>query len=337
MASVRVTRGDGLAIVQDCVVPASRSVSAGTRSVAYDLDIRELVVGRAENLRRVLEEGIPQLIRVLPRASLERFRSRAPGAFDHRMDVIAAYVGSEIRFEARVRTEFSWQLPEETLALRMGDVCERASLMAALARAAGISSYCLRVVIGSLRIAGPEPGEHPHVWLEYKTERGRWIVVEPFDPLGETNATAEKPVHPPEGIAITYVPQFVFNEAHVWTLEPLEDAPPFAEALAARARTRVFTPAFLGAMHRDRVTEALAFLRGTADAWVIDPIGRYYKSAGDTPNVARLLARFRQDCDLDGFARAMHGIDDLARIRTAFQEGWAALATTKVIAPSLTS
>lgn len=336
MASVRVTRGDGLVIVQECVVPASRSVSAGARSVAYDLDIRELSVGRAENLRRILEEGIPQLIRVLPRASLERFHARTPGAYDHRMDVIAAYVGSEIRFEARVRTEFSWQLPEETLALRTGDSCERASLMAALARAAGISSYCLRVAIGSLRIEGAEPGEHPHVWLEYKTERGRWIVVEPFDPLGETNATAEKPVHPPEG-AITYVPQFFFNEAHVWTLEPLDDAPPFADALAKRVRTRVITPAFLGAMHRDRVTEALAFLRGTADAWVIDPIGRYYKAAGDAPNVPRLLSRFRQDCDLDAFARAMHGIDDHARVRTAFQEGWAALATTKVIAPSLTS
>lgn len=337
MGSVRVTRGDGLVIVQDCVVPASRSVSAGSRSVTYDLDIRELAIGRAENLRRVIDEGIPQLIRVLPRASVVRFRSRGPGAFDHRMDVIAAYVGSEIRFEARARSAFSWQLPEETLALRTGDSCERASLMAAMARAAGISSYCLRVAIGTLRLAGPEPGDHPHVWLEYRTERGRWTIVEPLDPLGEMNAAADKPVHPPKGEAIAYVPQFFFNEAHVWTLEPLEDAPSLAETLARRVRTRVITPAFLGAMHRDRVTEALAFLRGTSDAWVIDPIGRYYKAAGDTPNVARLLARFRQDCDLDAFARAMHGIDDLARVRTAFQEGWAALATTKVIAPCLTS
>jgi len=330
-------------VVHDCMVPLSRAASAGDRRVGYDLDIREVVVGRAENMRRVLAEGVPQLVRVLPGASLERFHSRAPGSFDHRIDVLAAFVGSEIRFEPRDRAGDGWQLPEETLALRTGDCEDRAILLCALAIASGVSPYNLRVAIGKVRVhSAGDATDHHHVWLKYKNERGCWTIVEPFDPVGEMNAAPDKPVLPPEDVSIAYLPRFVFNDAHVWTLRGPEERPRLSDELAERAGARMLTPAFLGAVHRDVITEALAFLRGSPEAWVIDPIGRYFKAilrgrVADWPSrIALHLSPFKQACDLDAFARVAHAFAERSaarpdarrhaelvdEIRASFQSAW---------------
>ncbi|MBI2391742.1 MAG: hypothetical protein HYV09_19285 [Deltaproteobacteria bacterium] len=334
-------------IVHRCIVPSSRSVAAGSRRVDYDVDVREfLVTERNEIMRRVLREKLPAFVERLPGASLERFWSRDPGSFDHRIDVLAAFVGSHVAYE-KGPGEDPWLFPDETIALGVGDCEDRALLLASLALAAGVSGYNLRVVVGKVRSTIAEPGkpasiqERDHVWVVYKTEPGSWTVVEPFNPMGEIEAKKDKPAEPPPHTSIEYIPYFVFNDSHLWAIEhPLVPTVDFADHLALRKQWTKFSPKFLGEVHRDIITQALAHLRGSPDAWVLDALNRYFKPAfagigpivdavdRDYGNydpvdhfdngyidegwrvVGQRLARFNESKDLDAFARAAHGIAD---------------------------
>ena len=47
--------------------------------------------------------------------------------------------------------------------------------------AAGVSSYCIRVALGSLLIHVPrgKPRKHDHYWVMYQNESGVWEILEP--------------------------------------------------------------------------------------------------------------------------------------------------------------
>src|SRR5262245_66505229 len=87
---------DGDRIVHDSIVPSSRPV-VGRRSGGYDIDPREfLVTERNAVMRRTLESDVRAFVRNAPAASWELFTSRAEGSFDHRADMVAAFVSQPI-------------------------------------------------------------------------------------------------------------------------------------------------------------------------------------------------------------------------------------------------
>jgi hypothetical protein len=76
----------------------------------------------------------------------------------------------------------AWLFPDETLAQEYGDCKDLAFLLAAQLLASGISAYCVRVALSSLRFSLPKGRiqEHDHCWVMYQNEGGAWEILEPL-------------------------------------------------------------------------------------------------------------------------------------------------------------
>ena len=107
-----------------------------------------------------------------------------------------------------------WLFPDESLSLALGDCEDSAILLATLLIAAGISRYCVRVVLGNLYDAhGTLLGGH--AWTVYQDEWGIWRLLEATLDHIPSGLPAADALTMPGGRQI-YWPEFCFNDAHLW-------------------------------------------------------------------------------------------------------------------------
>jgi hypothetical protein len=300
---------DGDRIIHRCIVPSSRPVVGSRSTTSYDIDVREfLVTERNEVMRRTLEREVRRFIQEeLEGASWERLTSRAPGSFDHRAEVLAAFVSAKVRYDRKDPRD-PWQFPDETLSLLAGDCEDRAFLLASLLLASGISGYNVRVALGAVRVyEGEQSKDHHHVWVMYKGEDGRWRVLEP---LAETDESREAPAvsGPAASPRAEYRPYYVFNDAHLWEVLDREPKPSF-QAIAETREWSKLDPHFAGLVHRTILNLAL---NDVSPRWVRQSLNR---------NFTAVLGRL--DWTLDKFDQNIHSYDPRHHFDCGLiQEGW---------------
>lgn len=325
---------DGDCIVHECIVPSSRPVAGSRSRKGYDIDVREfLVTARNEVVRRTLHRDLQRYVAGMPGGDWGLFTSRQQGSFDYRVRVIAAFVADTIGY--RKKANDPWLFPDETLAVGAGDCEDRALLLASLLLAAGVSSFNVRVALGKLRADAPAARQpHDHVWVMYKNEHGRWTVVEPVPTDLRTELVQQKPRRGRKPTALEYVPHFLFNDAHLWSVLHKDNDGSFQE-FVAREWSKL-DPWFIGEVHKSIVEEALRdvspeatsrLLRGfrrpvlglfgpivdDIDRRPYDPVEHFDNGyiAEGWQRVRLLLDRFRADnADLPSFALAAHAMAD---------------------------
>lgn len=251
---------DGDYIVHKCIVPSSRPVVGFTRTHHYDIDAREfLVTSRNEVMRRTVDVDIKAFVEQREADGWEWFQSRERGSFDYRASVIKEFVSDHIRYEHTGRRD-PWQFPDETVAVRSGDCEDRALLIASLMIAVGISSYNVRVALGKMRFwdKNGRTSTADHVWVMYKTEVGRWLVIEPSVAKARilrSNAIPKSVISHP--ISAEYIPYYVFNDQHLWQVFNADNLEPCAELDVKKTWSKI-DPSFTGRVHKSILEEALS-------------------------------------------------------------------------------
>jgi hypothetical protein len=199
----------GDVIFRDTRLPNKRFV-IGAPQTPVPTDIREWLTDTED---RVLLNWL-QTVPGLPAGS-------APGAFDRRALLVWDQMARQVRYsfdKDRQGYNDFWLFPDETLSLRVGDCEDSAILLAALLIAAGISPYCVRVVLGSLYDAhGTVLGGH--CWTVYQDEGGVWRLLEATLDAAPPGLPAADGFTVPGGRQI-YWPEFCFNGAHLWWIRP---------------------------------------------------------------------------------------------------------------------
>jgi transglutaminase superfamily protein len=200
---------DGSEILQKNTCLVAARFTPGNAGTPILTDLREWIApGTHEEIRRAVRD-------------LDLHDSRRRGSFDQRAHIIWRWVCREITYVGDLGSQGTrefWQFPSETIALRQGDCEDSAVLLASLLLAAGVSPFCVRVVIGSIKIAGDLI---PHVWTIYKDEKGIWRILEttagdPGAPGSWPKAdSACEPNAPP-----FYQPSICLNQFHVWRIGP---------------------------------------------------------------------------------------------------------------------
>jgi hypothetical protein len=147
-------------------------------------------------------------------------RTRGFGDFDRRAHALWAFVARHVRYDfdkdCRGYEDF-WLFGGETLALAVGDCEDSSLLLAAMMVASGISSYCVRVVLGNL-YEGPR-FLGAHAWVIYQDEFGIWRLLEStLDAVPPSMPPADAFTRPPA--PRTYHPTFCFNGEHLWWIRP---------------------------------------------------------------------------------------------------------------------
>ena len=186
-------------------MPAKRVV-IGSEDTWVSTDLREWISGASnQEIRTTLE-------------SLDLPSGRNKGDFDQRARQIWSYVAQNTMYVedpvAQRKGDF-WQFPEETLALGRGDCEDCAFLLASLLIASGISTFCVRVVLGSVETGDQGPVQH--AWVVYKNESGQWTLLESTaDHAAKDWIDADGACAP--GASPRYRPDLCLNPHHVWTV-----------------------------------------------------------------------------------------------------------------------
>jgi transglutaminase-like putative cysteine protease len=139
------------------------------------------------------------------------------GSFDRRALLVWDYVARHVRYnfdKDRQGYDDFWLFPDETISLAVGDCEDSAILLAAMLLAAGISPYCVRVVLGKLFDAnGVLLGAH--AWTVYQDESGVWRLLEATLDAAPSALPSADALAMPGGRHI-YWPEFCFNDRHLW-------------------------------------------------------------------------------------------------------------------------
>ncbi len=200
---------NGDVIFRDTRLPNKRFV-IGSPNTPVATDIREWL-HYADDL--VLREAL-RAIPGLPDDS-------APGSFDRRAWLVWDFVARHVRYnfdKDRQGYEDFWLFPDETLSLAVGDCEDSAILLGAMLLAAGISAYCVRVVLGKLLDPhGRLLGEH--AWTVYQDESGVWRLLEATLDAVPAGLPAADALALPGG-PHRYWPEFCFNPDHLWWVRP---------------------------------------------------------------------------------------------------------------------
>jgi hypothetical protein len=246
---------DGDYIIHNTVVPSSRPVVGSSGTDYYKIDVREFLITERNALITEELETIKLYVRKELNEPTTRFTSRKPGTFDFRAFVINCYVSEKISYDSS--NGVFWQFPDETLFLKKGDCEDRALLMASLLVASGISSYNVRVALGKVRYKGTRVMEEfDHVWVMYKSEKGKWRLIEPmhlsavnpsFTPTETTESIGE--------ITAEYIPFYLFNDHHLWGVAGNGKVPNFEKEI--KKRWSEFKPEFIGKVHQSILERAL--------------------------------------------------------------------------------
>jgi hypothetical protein len=241
---------DGDKIIYRPVVAHVRAVTQTRKR--YDLDPRELLLNKHNS---VVDRTLADARKALGRSHRYRFESRKPGSFDLQMRILREYIERTVRYTQRGSIGRDWMFPDETLRMGQGDCEDRAILYAALALAAGVSAYNIRVVLGKIRIPGTNTWRD-HVWVNYKTEAGLWQRMELREYNRKTPAVAARP-----GTIsgdLEYVPIYAFNPDHLWYVENKLQEDTFGEYVKNRRFWKDYDPTFGYSTHQGIVQSAIA-------------------------------------------------------------------------------
>ena len=314
----------GNEIVHNTIIPASRTVP-GTKRKFYPIDIREYL---SIDDNAVIRQTVKDIIAGLPAPSQVRFSSGLTGSFDFRADTVVEYVGNNLSYQPTGRDFDEWMFPDETLALKAGDCEDLAFLLAALLEASGISSYCIRVALGSVTRHGHDGKVKAtdHAWVVYLNESGTWEILEPLAIAGKKHkrqrAEPSQPLpHPLD--EIEYTPYFVFNRTHLWRVRGSDNIAKLSlpDYLGSRKFWVGFKPLFAVKVHEGIYDEALqgmppgdlraikrASLIADVNVLAYDPRDHF-----DFAYIAEGWSRVQQRIatgDLQDFAYAMHAVAD---------------------------
>lgn len=195
----------GSRILRKTVIPSKRRVIRN-EDVLIPTDLREWITPEdSQEIREVIEKlNLPS--------------DKVEGTFDDRARSVWKYVIENIRYVSDAtaqRKQDFWQFPAETLALGTGDCEDCSFLLASLLLAAGISSFCVRVVIGVL---SQEDGTSSlHSWPVYRDEDGQWRILEStLSALPDKWPLADDLARP--DTFPQYFPDICLNQHHVWTI-----------------------------------------------------------------------------------------------------------------------
>jgi hypothetical protein len=278
---------DGDVIVHRPIVPSSRPVVGTTSGNEYDIDVREFLV--TENnamIQKTLREDISDYIKTLPGGDLNLFQSKQVHSFDYRAFVISSYVSENIAYKSK-KGEDPWQFPDETLFLKCGDCEDRAFLIASLLIGAGISPYNIRVALGKIKMSkGYTHREFDHMWVMYKNEEGRWMLIEPLKSIlsqkkqkkisAKQNRLELKNLVLQESPATAeYYPAFLFNDRHLWAVTDYKQRKSFDDLLSLRKKWKKFNPKFAGEVHQNILHAALAGV----DQRILNALDQYFSPA----------------------------------------------------------
>jgi hypothetical protein len=276
---------DGDVIIHNPIVPSSRPAVGEASGDDYDIDVREFLVTEKNALiQRVLKKEIERFIRLDLKGKPAFFRSKSERSFDYRAHVILAWVSEKIAYLDK-EVKDSWQFPDETIHLKNGDCDDRALLLASLLISSGISPFNVRVALGQVEISGNgETKKFGHMWVMYKSESGKWILLEPLvssNPEMDQKTLASLPASedcfgsPDVEITTEYVPHYLFNDCHLWgVLNPGQEQN-FQKELKRRKTWSKFNPKFAGEVHRGILRMALK----DAPAEVLKAAERHFSRA----------------------------------------------------------
>ena len=315
-------------IIHSPIIRASRLIPG--KKKRYDIDIREFLT-TTDNA--VVGQTLGKLIDSLSVQQQALFRSSARGSFDFRADKLAQFVGT-LRYVGSAnktgRFPDAWLFPDETLAQRCGDCEDLAFVLAALLMASGISSYCVRVALGSLHVLQPKGVEkHDHCWVMYQNEAGAWEILEPLRLAAAGVAKASTPRKLKPAPATEYVPHYVFNTEHLWHMDSQHARPEkdLDKYLRDRSFWKKFDPSFAASVHNtifDRALSDLVPADGLSrikrkSLWLDANIATYdprdHFDNGYIPEgwqqVQARLGDFKQNTsDWESFGAAAHSIGD---------------------------
>ncbi len=322
---------EGDEIVHLPIVPAKRPIPGSRTNKGYPIDIREYLT---TTNNAVVGERLRRVIDALPYSDQARFRSKTAGSFDYRADTILASFG-DLSYRSRANVAAgcpdAWLYPDETLAQGGGDCEDLAFLLAALLMAAGISSYCVRVALGSLHITLPsgKAQKHDHCWVMYQNEGAVWEIFEPMTKVRGRPGKARVGTARRLAQHLEYVPHYVFNVDHLWQIHSpyFNRAERFDDYCHERQFWRKFDPSFAAGVHNTIYDEALdgripasalnAIKRKSlwldANILAYDPRDHfdngYIPESWDRVNT-RLAAFQADNTDWDTFGAAVHAIGD---------------------------
>lgn len=309
-------------VVFDRIVPSKRKIA--NSKLDYEIDIRQFLTSTNNAIiRRAMDEAVGSLKSASER---ELFFRRHDGAFDHRVLVLAAYVGRKITYQARKgRRSDAWQFPEETLALGAGDCEDLAFLLASLLLASGLSGYMLRVALGHLvtrNAAGYRIKDRDHAWVMYQNEQGHWVVLDPllyFKQSAKASPKGSRGINAKE--RFEYVPHFVFNDAHLWAIRRNDIDVSLPDYVGRRRFFKEFDPGFAVGVHNHIFDSALkgmswfnrqyvkaASLAVDANVATYDP--RDHFDNGYINEGFALIERRLSSKSIGDFALAAHAIGD---------------------------
>lgn len=320
---------NGDEIIRKPIIRACRQIP--NKKKRYDIDIREFLT-TTDNA--VVGRTLGEVIASLPPEEQARFRSHAAGSFDFRADKLGEFVGT-LRYRASAnkssRCPDAWLFPDETLAQKGGDCEDLAFVLAALLMASGISTYCVRVALGSLQISlpGGKVQNHDHCWVMYQNEGGAWEILEPLRLSVAGMAKASNPKRLKTAPATEYIPHYVFNTNHLWHVDSPQIRPlaGLNDYLMERSFWGKFDPGFAARVHNTIFDKALGDIVPAnalsrikrKSLWLDANIATYdprdHFDNGYIPEgwqqVQNHLAQFKQDpSDWESFGAAAHSIGD---------------------------
>lgn len=309
---------DGDLIVHNSIIPAARRIP-GTRK-QYEIDIREYLANRDN---AVIKRALDELVDDLSDSDRAFFFSHRAGAFDFRMRKVTGYISGHVKYKKGSRTFDNWLFPEETLALEGGDCEDRAFLLASLLLSSGISGYAVRVALGKLYNQNRRESRD-HVWVMYKNESGNWMLVEPLLHTEQARKKG-KALRAKAGRTTTdtyeYVPYYVFNDSHLWSLTSNTLDTTFLDYLKSRQFWEEFVPEFAASVHDhifdlalDKLSWSdLLYVKGVSIALDINPAIYDPCDHFDNGYVVESWQRLNENLmkkTLDGLGRACHTIGD---------------------------
>lgn len=159
--------------------------------------------------------------------------TRSEKTFDKRALILWKWVVDNIEYvsdpEEQELLDY-WQFPAETLAVKKGDCEDCAFLLASLLLGSGISSYCVRVAIGT--IERHNRGLEQHAWVVYKNEDGIWCLLEATLPNGDCpGSLPDAENYTKDESDPRYSPILCLNTEHVWQVEHKKDPDETVESL----------------------------------------------------------------------------------------------------------
>jgi hypothetical protein len=326
---------NGDEIVHLPIVPASRPIPGSVKKqTRYPIDIREYLT---TTNNAVVGARLSSIIQKLPPDQQSLFRSHSRRSFDFRADTVVESFG-DLRYlpHANItgRCPDAWLYPDETLSQGGGDCEDLSFLLAALLLASGISSYCVRVALGSVLITLPDgkPQKHDHCWVMYQNEGAVWEILEPLTKVrgrsGKSPGGKSISVRP-AARKLEYIPQYVFNVDHLWQIHSreLNRRTGFADYCQERRFWNKFDPSFALNVHNSIYDLALGSkipaaamsvikrksLLMDANIFTYDPRDHFddgYLSEGWHLVNSRLAAFANDNSDWESFGAAAHAIGD---------------------------